>query len=229
MTALDAIVSDLAVIVEQCRWAHVHGYWKAGRGLDREHGADLSRTETERLAGPTFDLEVGDYNARTAYQHAIVAVNRADVLLASLVEGPQPPLLRLTTFASPDALAEVAWAASWRAGHVTVHNARRIASVRQGLDRAVRGLSKALDAGPADGIAHGEKNCVTCHIRPQAERAKPDGSTRAHKGGECSVCAQWRTRNGVARPAAKLDGEFLNEARAAQARRRARDEGWGAA
>ena len=227
MTALEAIVSDLAVIVEQCRWAHVHGYWKAGRGLDREHGADLSRTETERLAGPTFDLEIGDHNARQAYQHAISAVARADVLLASLVTHPQPKLVRLTPFSRPDDLAKVAKAAAWRAQHATVHNPRRIATIRQGLDRAVRGLSKALGDGKTDHVQTAEVLCRTCRIRERATRTLDDGSSRPNSS-ECETCLQWRRRNGHPRPTS-LDSGPLLEARAAQARRRARGEDYGAA
>lgn len=228
MTALTEIAADLAVLVEQARWAHGHAYTKAGRGLTAEHGVDLSRSEAERLAGPTYDLEVGSHDARIAYQAAVQAVAKADVLLASLVEGAQPALVRLTVFSRPDELARVARNAAWRAGHVTIRNEKRVTAVRSLIDRAVRGLSKAMDDGPADGIAHGEKVCVTCGIRPQAERAKPDGTLRASKAGECDVCAQWRFRNQKPRPRT-LDSGPLMEARAAQVRRRARGEDWGAA
>lgn len=223
------IRSDLATIVDQARWAYIHGYSKAGHGLDAERGVDLSRTEDERMKGPTFDLEVGDHKARTAYQAAVVAVARADVLLASLVAGAQPPLIRLTMFARPDQLARVASHAAWRAEHATVKNGRRVRTIRAGLDRAVRGLSKAMDDGPADGIAHAETPCKTCKVRPRAERVNGDGGeARPTQAGECDTCATWRKRNGRSRPTS-LDSGPLMEARAAQQRRRARGEDFGAA
>lgn len=230
MNNLQAIADDLPKLVEQARWAYTHGWWRTGRGLDKEVGRSLSMSEDDALAAaPLYDIDIADHRSRVAYQHAVRCVRRADVLLASLVTGPQIPLAHLTPYSNPDELAHAAHVVEARCYRVTSSKHRRVVAVRSSIDRAIRGLSKALDAGPADGIAHAEKMCVTCRIRPQAEREKPDGTWRAHKGGECSVCAQWRTRNGSSRPAAKLDGNWLSEAKAAQARRRARGEDFGAA
>lgn len=217
------ITSDLALIVDQARWAHSHGHWKAGHGLTAEHGVDLSRTEEDRLKGPTYDLEVGDHRARDAYHHACTAVHRTDVLLAGIVlaegVGIQPLVVRLDVFSGPDLLARVAKHATWRAEHIIepADHRHRLSTIRKTLDRAVRGLSAALDVGPREGIAHNEKPCKTCSIRPAADRKS-----------ECDTCATYRRRNNIPRPTS-LDHDRINQARAAQARRISRGEGWGAA
>jgi hypothetical protein len=216
---LERIVADLSRLVDQAKWAHTHGHWKAGHGLQAEHGTDLSRPEADRLKGPRFDIEVGDHNARVAYQQACQAVTLVDVTLAAVTHGPQPPVRPLTVYARPHELEQAARSALDRAGRV--HNPddhrRHLNHAATALDRAVRSLSKALDVGPADGIAHGEKMCRTCGIRPSADRKT-----------ECDTCATWRRRNGTTRPVT-LDHDVVNQARAAQARRMARGEGWGAA
>ena len=220
MTLTDAIRDDLDKLVDQAMWAHGYGYAKAGRGLDAEHGADLSRPEQERAAGPVFDLEVGDHKARVAYQHAIVAVSRADVWLAAALAasgtGFQPPARVLTVYERPDALRRAARRVTWRLHQLDEGaNRKLLDTIRASFDRAVRDLSKALDHGSTDGIAHGEAMCRTCAIRPSADRKT-----------ECDTCATWRRRNGAPRPI-KLDADAVNQARAAQARRLARGEGWG--
>lgn len=229
MSVVEAIIRDLAVVVDQARWAHAHGYQKEGRGLDAARGVDLSRTEAERFAGPTYDLEIGSHTSRVAYQHAVTTVVRADHLVASMLTEQgvtfQPRLTPIDPHMRPDQLVRVAARLARRVGMLTT-NPQRLSRVRSALDRSVRSLSKALDQGPADGIAHRETPCKTCRIRPQAEREKPDGTTRAAKAGECDVCAQYRWRNGSTRPTT-LDSGPVNEARAAQARRHARGEGWG--
>lgn len=229
---LDAIATDLATLTEQARWAYTHGYWKAGRGLDAERGVDLSESEDDRIdRTPKYDIEVGNHAAKVAYQAAVRAVQRADVLVASLVDGPQPPLIRLSVFSRPDQLALVARNARWRCEHATIPNQKRVNRVRTTIDKAVRGLSKAMGDGVKDKVAHVEaEKCSTCKIRDRAEHTNVDGAKTLRRQGECETCARWRARNnGQTRPAAKLDGDWLNEARAAQARRRARGEDWGAA
>lgn len=230
---IDAIRTDLAVIVDQARWAHVHGYAKAGHGLTAEHGTDLARTEDERAKGPTYDLQIGNHNARVAYQHACRSVARADLLLArALLDDSvslQRPVWRLYQHSHPAVLAKASEGLLWRLDRIDAEaHAKTLSVIRRSFDRVVRGLSKALDAGPADGIAHNETPCKTCKIRPRAEREKPDGGTRVAAAGECDTCATWRRRNGTPRPT-QLDTGPVNEARAAQARRMARGEGWGAA
>lgn len=220
LQAAEAIISDIAVVVDQARWAYAHGYQKEGRGLDAARGVDLSRTEAERLAGPTYDLEIGSHQARIAYQNAATAITRCDRLLASALaaEGVrfQPKVVAVDPHMRPHQLVKVAAHAVWRASRIT-NPSPRLSRVRSSLDRAVRGLSKALDHGPADDIAHKEKPCRTCTIRPSADRKT-----------ECDTCATYRRRNGIARPT-KLDTGPVNEARAAQQRRQERGEGWGVA
>jgi len=220
--SLAAIKADLDRIVDAALWAHAHGYNRTGRGLDAEHGTDLSKPEHERDAGPVYDLQIGAHTARVAYQHAVTAVSLADRLAAVMLlqEGVtfQHDVEPLTGYARPHELRQCANRLRWRLERITpALHARRLEAVRRNFDRAVRSLSKALDHGPADGIAHGEKMCRTCGIRPSADRKA-----------ECDTCATWRRRNGSARPL-KLDADAVNQARAAQARRLARNEGWGEA
>lgn len=226
-----AIISDLRLLVDQARWAHVHGYWKEGHGLDAERGTDLSKTEAERDKGPTYDLQIGSHPARVAYQHAVAAVAHADRMLAVLLlnEGQsiQPKLIRLDAYSPPIRLVDGASRAAWRAERITRKHAQ-LKDVREKLDTAVRGLSKALDHGTTDGIAHGEM-CKTCGIRPRAEHTAVDGAVTVRRQGECETCARYRARTGQQRDAKKLDGEWLNQARAAQQRRIARGESWGVA
>lgn len=215
-----AIRTDLAKIVDQALWAHSHGYNRTGRGLDAEHGTDLSKPELDRDAGPVFDLQVGDHRARVAYQHAVRALTRADRLCAAMLalDGVtfQHPIARLTDYARPFALQQTAARLVWRLDRLDVErHAKRLERVRSMFDRAVRGLSTALDHGTADGIAHAERPCRTCGVRESADRKT-----------ECDTCATWRRRNGTTRPK-HLDATAVNEARLAQARRLARGEGWG--
>lgn len=229
-----AIVRDLALIADSGRWAWTHGYWPAGRGLDAERGADLARTEQDRAAGPKFDLEIGDHRAREAYQAACHAVRLAGRNLAVFAAADghlrQPARPVLDGYSPPTELAAATAHATWCAEHLAQPLRWRagVDHVRRTLDATVRQLSKALDQGTADGIAHNEPMCKTCGTRPMAERAKPDGTKRPERGGECDTCATWRRRNGGPRPK-RLDQDSISAAREAQARRRERGEDWGAA
>lgn len=226
---LERIGDDLYRVVDQARWAHTHGYIKAGHGLDAEHGTDLSKPEAERLKGPRYDLQIGDHKARVAYQHACRTVARADLLLARiLLQTPQPVVVKLYQYVHPDVLDKAAKAVRWRLHAVDPkEHARTLDTIGKALDGCVRKLSKALDAGSTDGIAHGEL-CKTCRIRPRAEREKDDGTMRVSKAGECDTCATYRSRSGHERPT-ELDKGPIREAKAAQARRIARGEHWGVA
>lgn len=241
---LDAIRSDLTRLLEHARWAHGIAYEKPGRGLDAERGAihrpptpeELAARQAnpDAVAGPVHDIEHGDHDARVAYQHAVRAIARTNVYLAGILraEGTrtQPAIQALHPNTTPTQLAAVTRAATWRVDRIHGHrHHRRLKELRTLLDTAVRRFSPVLDAGAADGIAHAEKPCRNCKIRPMAMREKSDGSKRPAAAGECDVCATWRRRNGQTRPANKLDHGPVNEARAAQARRRARGEDFGAA
>lgn len=226
--ALKAIRTDLARIVDEARWSHVHGYWKAGHGLTAERGTSTSRSERQREDDPVYDLEIGDHRAREAYQHAVRTVHRANVLAASLVHIPQPAVQHLDAYDRPERLVSVANDLRWRLDQLT-GDEKRLTTIRKSFDKAVRGFARALDEGTDTYTAHKVSMCRTCKIRPQAERPRPDGTMRAAKAGECSTCAEYRLRTGETRDAQKLDHGPINEARAAQARRLARGEGWGVA
>lgn len=231
---LAAIRHDLRLVADQARWAYTQGWWPA----TTERGIDLSRPEHVRLAGPAYDPAIGDARARHAWAAAVDAVAYTDRVLAvilryhgvtrqAVLHLPAPDL---NPVHEPVTLRRVTLHAMWRVdqlAHLGVRS-RHFDQPRRRLDAAARALSAALDHGPADGIAHGEKPCKTCRIRPQAERARPDGTRRPSKGRECDTCAIWRTRNGHPRPTS-LDEGPVKRARAAQARRHARGEGWGAA
>lgn len=227
------LLDDLDKIIDACRWAHGFAYGKTGRGLDAERGADLSRTQTEKDKGPTYDIEIGNHQARVAYQQACTVLNDTTrrLIFAAGVDGlRQGPVFQLVTpYSVPLELINARNRIVWYLEriHVETHK-RTLDHIRKQFDMAVRDLTAALSAGEAQGIAHGEKPCKTCGIRPQAEREKPDGTKRPAAAGECDTCATWRRRNGSTRPK-ELDTGPVNEARAAQARRMARGEGWGAA
>lgn len=224
------ICADLDRLVDQARWAHTHGYAKTGRGLDAARGGDLSKPESERMSGPRYDIEVGAHLARTAYRHACRTVHRSNLILARALlptTSFQPEIVKLTPYEHPTQLARAAHALKDRLllADPKLHagTLRRVASA---IDGCVRRLSRALDAGPPEGIAFAR--CKTCQIRPQAERAKEDGTSRPSKAGECHTCAEYRVRNGRPRPIS-LDTGPIREAKAAQARRIARGEHWGVA
>lgn len=231
MTDLEAILDDLPKLLDGARWAYGAAWSKAGRGLDAERGMDLSRSEAERLQGDTYDIETGNHAARKAYQGAVNAVRRCDVLLATLVRGRQPAFVPLTPFSSPEVLARVIVCIEARAGLVSDPNHSRVRQARQLVDRAVRGLSKALDAGPALGIAHAEKCSNGKCGAVRAEHETVDGKVTARRGGECEACSRYRLRHdGEARPPHLFkSGDEIGQAKAAQAKRIARSEGWGAA
>lgn len=216
-----AILDDLSKIIDSAMWAHAMGYSKAGRGLDAERGMDLSRTVQQREEGPTYDLEIGDHAARVAYQAAVTAVSRADVVLATLLAHDgvtfQPIVLRLDGYAFPSTFRRCAARVQWRLERIEGHD-KELTKIRSSFDRVLRGLSKALDHGPTTVFtAHKERPCRTCGIRPRA------------KGLECKTCETWRYRHdGRTRPVT-LDHDSVTEAKAAQVRRAARDEGWGVA
>lgn len=218
---VEAVLADLDKLVDQAMWAHAAGYGKAGRGLDAERGVDLSKTEKEREDGPTFDLQIGDHGCRVAYQRAVRAVSRSDRLAAGLLlrQGVtmQLPYEPLNDYAAPFYLRRAAHRLRWRLDRVDADQHRRLTTMRTALDRAIRGLSKALDYGPTTSYtAHRENPCRTCGIRE-----------RVAKKAECATCATWRVRHdGKTRPV-ELDLGPVRQARAAQARRAARGEGWG--
>lgn len=220
--SIEAIRDDLAKIIDQAMWAHGYGYSKAGRGLDAERGVDLSRTEREREEGPTYDLEIGDHRARVAYQAAVRNVSRADRLTAAMLyeDGVryQLPVEPLDLYVAPFYLRRCAHRLSWRLERLDADlHRKRVEAIRKAFDRTIRGLSKAMDHGTAVSALK-ENPCRTCGIRE-----------RRPKGTECKTCETWRMRHdGQPRPV-KLDADSINQARAAQARRMARGEGWGVA
>lgn len=220
---LHAICTDLARILDEARWAHTHGYHAAGRGLDAEHGTDLSRTEVDRSSGPVFDLEVGDHRARVAYQHAVKVIRRADLDLARALAGDgvtkQPPLTRRTDVMHPVDLERMARHLAWRLDNADEkRHAAVLYRIGRALDRSVRALITALDRGAQPYTAHKESPCKTCGIRERAKRKT-----------ECDTCATWRARHGGAARPKRLDEDSINVARAAQQRRLQRGEGWGVA
>lgn len=224
MSTLDAIRDDLSKIVDQAMWAHGIGYSKPGRGLDAERGADLSRTEEEREKGGTRQIEIGDKRCRVAYRRAVRAVTKADHAAALMLvqQGVtfQLKVVPLTDYSFPTDLRRTAVRLRWRLDRIEEkqHKAE-LADIHTLFDKAIRGLARALDHGSTVVYtAHRDNPCRTCGIRQ-----------RRPKGIECKTCETWRFRHeGKTRPVS-LDHDSVNEARAAQVRRMARDEGWGVA
>lgn len=228
MSHREAIRRDALIIADQAKWAFQSAYSKAGRGLEAERGTDTSRSERDKLSGPTYDLELGDHRAREAYHHATEAVSLADVMLSGHLLGEgvttQPSPVKLGPYATPHDLEQAVRRITWRCDQITADDG--LNHVRRLLDKTVRALSRALDHGPVTTI--GEPLCRTCTIRPQAQRPTTTGS-RPTKAGECDTCATWRGRNGGPRPKTLDDRELAGvaAARAAQVRRHQRGQGWG--
>lgn len=216
--AREAILADLDRILDGARWAHGYAYGKAGRGLSAEHGSDLSKSVEEKEAeAARYDVGVGSHPAREAYHQAADTLNAAQGALQQSITLIQRRVARpvpLGAYSTPDDLAAGARAIRRLLGFD--QPAKTLTHVRTQFDSTVRALSKALDVGRADGIAHGEM-CVTCTIRPKLEGKKR----------ECETCDRYRRRTGVKRDAAKLDHEPILLARQAQQRRIARGEHWG--
>lgn len=219
---IDDILTDLDSLIDQAMWAHVHGYWKEGHGLDAEHGTDLSRSEADRQKGPTYDLEIGCHTARVAYQGAVSAVSGSDVLAAAILHRQglvnQLPVEPLDVYVFPFYLRRTAHRLAWRLGRIDeTRDKADLLTIRKNLDKALRGLSKTFEHGTIPSALR-ENPCRTCGIRD-----------RAPKRTECKTCETWRLRHdGQPRPK-KLDADSINQARAAQIRRLARGDGWGAA
>lgn len=226
MNTVEAILEDLDVLIDGAMWAHAHGYWKAGHGLDHEHGVDLSKSDEQKLANAnTYDLDVGgDQRCRDAYQHTVRAITHADADIAAMLLSDgvrfQPQVERLDDYAFPTHLRRASRRLRWRLSRVDAERHKpRLKTIRSDFDKAIRGLSKALEVGSTVVYtAHKDTVCRTCEIRP-----------RPNKKAECNTCASWRHRhNGTSRPT-RLDSDSINQARAAKVRRMERDEGWGVA
>lgn len=219
---IEAILDDLERLLDSAMWAHTHGYSKAGRGLDAEHGADLSRTEAERAEGPTYDLDLGDHRCRVAYQHAVRAVSRSDRRVAAMLLADgyamQLPVEMLNDYVFPYYLRRTIHRLRWRLRRVNEETHKeRLRSVEVMIRRAADGLADALEDGTKLYTAHKDNPCPTCGVRDKAA-----------KKSECNTCSSYRFLHGHARDP-KKDRDSISQARAAQARRRARGEGWGAA
>lgn len=247
--ALAAITADLEILANELRWCHANAYWPAGRALDAPPGTSLAKpadpNDPDHVPGPERDVGIGDFASRMAWHSAVAEVAQVEVRLALALawcgRTEQPRVVAPGHASSIAVVLQVVANCVWRVREleaIPVAGLERIVvkavrthveAARKATDAAVRDLSRALHRGPASGIAHAEKPCRTCKVRPMAERERSDGTRKPSRHGECETCAKWRQRNKGPRPAEKLDREPLREARAAQMRRHQRGEGWGSA
>lgn len=254
---LDAVRSDVCRIRDEQRWCFFDGFQPKGANPDRVagvHTQDVFGRDIEAIQSEPVrrDIGVGDARSRRAFLESAWLITFLDLqLVATLTKlghTNQPPFLVVSTTSSlqdrddvlvmastrVELIAEVwesaprRWQSKARKPLGAPHKgpalltprkdpSESVPSARAAADEAVRILSRALSRGDTGGIATAEPYCWVCKIRPAS----------AKKGGRCSTCDSWKCRNGAERPA-KLDEEEMAAPLAAAARRRARDEGWGA-
>ena len=229
---LDIIRRDLDAIDDSIRWARADGYWPTNATPARpvSIGPPPDDRATDRVPGPRDDFGIGSHRRRQAITAATVDLRQAELWIttAAAIVGHTEPRHLATRHDADAALAAVTamrpkvdaiaagtildclqWAlitASWR-----LLRARRIldASFREGDD----------DTRPP--VQPDGPNCRICGIRPAAPKEH-------RTGGRCATCKRYRDRHGYERPRTE-DTDGIAGARAAQARRRARGEGWGEA
>lgn len=253
---VDDCLADLARVAENIRWAHAVGYGKASVDRDAPRGTgstpvftledvDGRPADDDQVPGPTFDIGVGDYTCRLAYQNVAerLAVVELKATLAALTAGAhrrQKPRIRPTSHSTLHDVLACVEGIEWRLRLVRLdlddvdrptRRATRphLNAARRLLDRSVAELLTPLTRARRDPIPL-TPNCVRCGIRPQAERTRRRKGrvwVEPSEGGRCDTCARWKRRhNGEERPT-YLDEKPVAEAQAARARRMARGEGWG--
>lgn len=207
---LAGMASDLAAIHKALGWAEGYGYGKPGRGLDAEHGTDLARSEAERLAGPTYDLGIGDHGARLALQRALPRLARVEVLL--ICANAAAGWTRIASSYGMVALGEVPTsshiALSIRVIDVLLDSLvehlpgdavgrRRVErwafKASQHLTWCLGGFSRALDRGEVS-----KPSTPMCKNGPHAPASPKQAENR------CEACAQWFRRNGFERPVHRM-------------------------
>lgn len=221
---------DLDQVLDAILWAHTDGHYRTNATPEKTPSTGTSRPapdtdDPDQVPGARYDLGIGNHRARRAWQTAIELLAQAELRLqiAAYRAAPgagQPLAVRPRWDSTPAELAATIRGAHRRLDVIAGGAPSTIADDQLGaaataLDEAWRKL-KSLDGGSTEGHATAEKPCRICAIRPQAEK----------KGERCHTCAQWFHRNGYERPT-KLDEDAVGQARQAQARRRARGEGWG--
>lgn len=241
---LDAIRSDIERIRSDQKWCFFDGYQPRGANPDRVTGVEardvIGRDDVVVSENVRLDIGVGDSHSRTAYLLAARLITYLEFRLYGVVWSlgphPQPAAIVVdttTTLETRDAVLHKStirlniiaseWDGAGRWNQKAAHKHLDAANVnppsaRAAADRAVRLLSRALSRGNAEGLATGEPMCLNCGIRRAEDKA----------GGRCWTCATWRVRNRGAERPRSLDHDELAAPIAAAARRRARDEGFGA-
>lgn len=255
---LSRVRADLTQLADDIRWVHSDAYWptrtdplEPTRPTTRTQAVLLDRADPDTIDAPKYALGVGgDDTSRDVLAEATAQLQRLEFHLAAAVFNAgrrrRQPGLQRPEGASPRTTIDATLVGcSWRldALHADADGLGRpqLAAVRHHLraarnasDRAIRVCARALSRGETTGVAHRERPCRICGVRPQAEREHqvrmPNGSratvTRPSKGGRCDTCATWFTRNGSERPR-DLDSDAVDDALAAAGRRASRGEGWG--
>jgi hypothetical protein len=219
-----AIRSDLAGVEDMARWAYTDGWTPKGSNPETatSHTAPAPASGDDQVAGPKFDVGLGDQRARAAYSAAALelGVAHARLILAALDDGhTRQPAVQPWRQGDRPELGELLTAIEAMRVLLTLvetkaakHNLGR---ARRHVDRAWRSLAGYLNRGAADPATQAtDELCTICKIRPRV----------AKKGKRCETCAQWKNRNGYERPT-KLDS--TRDALDAQVRRLSRGEGHG--
>lgn len=227
---LAAIAADLRSIEDHLRWAMTQAWWPPSRALDAPRGRalpPLDPADPDRVPGPRHATGLGDHRAQQAIAACRGHLTTAESALrtvhaAHIARGDTRPRTVVRRL-DPTPIQQVtvcAWFAATLhadlAEHLSPVERRLIGKARRAVDMALGSIAAALgDHKPVDEVRLPAKHrCAICGIRPRAPK----------KGKRCSTCANWRDRHGYERPR-RLDSTA--DAKAAQARRRARGEGWG--
>lgn len=227
---LAAIAADLHTIEDHLRWATIQAWWPAGRALDAPRGRalpPLDPADPDRVPGPRHATGLGDHRAQQAITACCTHLAAAESALrtvhaAHIARGDTAPrtVVRRHDPTPVQQVTVCAWYAATLhrdlADQLSPVERRLIRKARRTVDLALGAIGAALgDHKPVDEVRLPAKDrCAICGIRPRAPK----------KGKRCSTCANWRDRHGYERPR-RLDS--IADAKAAQARRRARGEGWG--
>lgn len=225
---------DLGQLEQAIRWAHADAYWPTNADPVRANGPTTDDQEPDHVPGPRHDIGIGNHRRRQALRAAIGKLREAELHLsvaAAMVGHWQPRALQQGPLTTARALVAIRRArrrcvALSRPDGPTVdrlpQTKRALSIAADCTDKACRILDAAFSEGEAGSTPTAQvATCRICGIRPAAPRDQ-------RTGGRCHTCKTWRTRNGFERPR-NLDTDGIAGARAAQARRTARGEGWGEA
>lgn len=238
-----AIRQDLAMCEEMAQWAYSDGWHPKTRNPDTtskpipmqvRDAQRIGKADPDQVPGARDDIALGDFAARSAYRAAATELRlaHAHLIVAAQAAGQrrQPSVRPWPRATCPElgvlltAVQAMRMLLDLVAGPANRTTSAHLGHARTHTDQAWQALTSYMNRGNADPDkqAVGDpaskpqpaKLCKNCKIR---ERVRGEG-------GRCATCGRWFRRKGYERPASR---DPLHTARAAQARRRARGEGYG--